>query len=134
MLFPNVLARIEKRRENPGFRIITCDVGAFGGIAMGAGKTGILYRVWAMMFRCANVVDLVRQDTVFLGQLAVLAAPTCSLLDQTTANLGHRSPRLRFFQGLPRLRLKYIDELAHPNVLLQDNPFLGRDYATLILV
>jgi hypothetical protein len=133
MLFPNVPARIEKRRKNACLRIITGDVGAFGSIAMGTSKTRISHLVWAMVFHCANMINLVWQDAEFLGQLAILATPERSLFDQVPTNLGHRSPGLpRFLEGFPSFRLKNIDELAHPNVLVQNHPLFGRNHASLI--
>src|SRR5438552_18253221 len=106
MLMPIVHTRIEKRHQGAGLRVISGDVWPLRGVAMGAGETGILHRVWARMLRRADMVKLVRQDAMFLIDVAVFAAPVCALTDEISARLGHRSLRLpRFFQGPASLRL-----------------------------
>lgn len=78
------------------------------------------------MFRRAYVVDLVRQNAEFLSEQAVFAAPACPLFDQVTASLGHRSPgQAGFLEGFAGFRLQNIDELPHPNVLVQDKSLLS---------
>src|ERR1017187_117170 len=120
MFIPGVQARIEQPHQRFRRGGVSRDVCTFCTVTTSAGPTCVLHRVGAMMLGCANVVDLVGQNGVLLIELAILAAPVCTLSDEITPCLGHRLLRATgFFQGLPSLSLddrseEHTSELQSP--------------------
>ena len=71
VFFPFILAGIKERNQFAGSRIVTRGIRALCGVACGAGEAEVLQRTWSMVFLRPDMIELVRQDRIDLGQMAV---------------------------------------------------------------
>ena len=104
-------------------------------VAIRARQAGIVQRGRPVMLSCSDVVDLVRQDRVFLRKTAVFTFPLGAVANRLSAEFSHA---LRCGTGFAhhhfRLGVQQVEELPDPEVLLQSNAFFGRDGSTIVFL
>jgi hypothetical protein len=82
---PAIGARIKEGDQFVGLRIVTGYIGAFGGVAIGARKAGILQRCRSSVLPGADMIDFMWQRSVSLGQHTVFAPPPCTFPNELAA-------------------------------------------------